>query len=170
MTKAAVIAAAEPVCRRAAETEGLELVEVALDTERTGKYLRIYVDKPEGVTLDDCERYHRSILPLLDSLEYDFMEVSSPGADRPLKTDRDFERHLGEKIEIRFFKPVNGVKVLSGVLAGLDGGDILLDGPGGAERVPRKDAALVRPLLDLEGIEDVDLTGGEQSAKDKTND
>lgn len=164
MTKAAVIAAAEPVCRRTAESEGLELIEVALDTERTGKYLRIYVDKTDGITLDDCERYHKAVRPLLDSLEYDFMEVSSPGADRPLKTERDYERHLGDKIEIRFFKPVDGVKIKCGILAGLDGTDILLDGPGGQERIPIKSAALVKPVLDLEGIEDVDLSDTETDA------
>ena len=158
MTKAAVIKAAEPVCRRAAEKENVELIEVALDTERTGKYLRIYVDKPGGITLDDCERYHKAVRPLLDSIEYDFMEVSSPGADRPLKTERDFERHMGDKIEIRFFRPVGGAKIKSGILTGLDGGDILIDGPAGPERVPLKEAALVKPLLELDGLEDVDLT------------
>ena len=160
MARADVTKAAEPKCRRIAEQMGFELVDVALDREPSGSYLRIYIDKPEGITLDDCEVYHKAVRPLLESIDYDFMEVSSPGIDRPLKTDRDFERNLGAEVEIHLFRPMNGSKLFTGALAGLEGDDILLEAPEGEIRIPRKAASLVKPIVDMEGIEEVDLTEG----------
>ena len=84
MAKAELTTVVEPRCQRLADEQGLELVDVSLDKEPTGKYLRIYIDKPEGISLDDCERYHRAIQPQLESYDYDFLEVSSPGVDRRL--------------------------------------------------------------------------------------
>ena len=161
MAKAEITASIEPRCRKLAEKMGYELVDVCLDREPTGKYLRIYIDRPEGISLDDCEAYHKAVRPLTEDYDYDFMEVSSPGIDRPLKKDRDFERNLGSEIEIHLFKPLNGAKVLNGILAGLEDGDILLDTPEGVLRVPRKSASLVKPVVNMDGIEDVDL-GGEE--------
>jgi len=157
MAKAELTAVLEPKCQRVADQMGFELVDVALDKEPTGKYLRIYIDKPEGITLDDCEKYHKTVLPLVENYDYDFMEVSSPGIDRPLKKDRDFERNAGAEVEIRLFKPLDGVKQMNGTLIGLDGEDILVEVGGEEKRVPRKMAAMVRPIVDMEGIEEVDL-------------
>lgn len=88
----------EPKAQRLADKLGFELVDVTLDKESTGNYLRVYIDKPEGISLDDCEVYHRALQPLVEDYDYDFMEVSSPGVDRPLKKDRDFERALGSEV------------------------------------------------------------------------
>ena len=159
MAKTDGIGTLEVKSRPIAERMGYELVDVCLEKEGAGKYLRFYIDKPEGVSLDDCEAFHKAVRSLADSVDYDFMEVSSPGIDRPLKTDRDFERNLGNEIEIRLYKPMNGAKVMTGILAGLDGEDILLDTGEGVGRVPRKAAALVKPVVNMEGIEDVDLGG-----------
>ena len=161
MAKGELNTVVEPKCRRLAEEMGFELVDVALDREPTGKYLRIYIDRPEGISLDDCERFHKAIRPLVENYDYDFMEVSSPGIDRPLKTDRDFERNLGAEVEVHLFRAMDGVRELTGTLAGLEGEDILLDTPAGGKRIPRKAASLVRPIVDLEGIEEVDLSDGE---------
>ncbi len=158
MARTELSTAVEPKCRKIAEQMGFELVEVALDREPGGKYLRIYIDKPEGITLDDCEVYHKAVRPLVESYDYDFMEVSSPGIDRPLKTERDFERNLGAEVEIRLFRPMDGTKELHGTLAGLENGEILLDTPEGEQRIPRKAAAVVKPVVDMEGIEEVDLS------------
>ena len=144
-------------CGPIAERMGYELVDISLDKEPTGKYLRFYIDKEQGVTLDDCEAFHKAVRPLADAVDYDFMEVSSPGIDRPLKKDRDFERSLGCEIEIRLFKPVDGTKIVTGVLAGLEEGNIVIDTADGRTLIPRKSAALVRPVVDLEGIEDVEF-------------
>ena len=168
MAKETGTARLEAACGPIAEQMGYELVDVSLDKEPTGKYLRFYIDKEEGVSLDDCEAFHKRIRPLADTVDYDFMEVSSPGIDRPLKKDRDFERSLGSEIEIRLFKPVEGTKVMTGVLAGLEDGNIVIDTADGRTLIPRKAAALVRPVVDMEGIEDVDLSGEEENTTDET--
>ena len=161
MAKAELTLVVEPKCQRLADAQGLELVDVSLDKEPTGKYLRIYIDKPEGISLDDCERYHRAIQPQLESYDYDFLEVSSPGVDRPLKKDRDFERALGLEVEVHLFKAVDGQKVFSGELAAYDKENLTLI-IGGEERAfARRAASLVKPLVDMDGVQEVDLTGDE---------
>ena len=159
----AEVAAIESRCGKIAEGMGFELVDIAVEKEPAGRYLRFYIDKPDGITLDDCEAYHKAVRSLADSIDYDFMEVSSPGIDRPLKKDRDFERNLGSRIEVKLFKPMNGAKLLNGILAGLEDGEILLETPEGVTRIPRKAAALVKPVVDMEGIEEVDLSGGDHA-------
>ncbi len=151
---------------------GFELVDAGIEKEPTGRYLRFYIDRPEGISLDDCEAYHKAVRSLAETIEYDFMEVSSPGIDRPLKKDRDFERNLGAQIEIKLFKPMEGSKLLTGTLAGLEDGNILLETQEGMKRIPRKAAALVKPVVDMEGIEEVDLsekTGSENTESGETN-
>ncbi len=157
MAKADRTAGVTRKCQELADRMGFELVEVALEKENTGMYLRIYIDRPEGITLDDCEAFHRAALPLVEDLDYDFMEVSSPGIDRPLKKDRDFERHIGDQVEVRLFRPLDGEKQITGILADYDGENILLEVSGERKPIPRKTAALVRPVVDMEGIEEVDL-------------
>lgn len=168
MAKETGTARLEAACGPIAEQMGYELVDISLDREPTGKYLRFYIDRDEGVTLDDCEAFHERIRALADSVDYDFMEVSSPGIDRPLKKDRDFERSLGCEIEVKLFKPIDGVKVVTGVLAGLEEGNIVIDTAEGRSLIPRKAAALVKPVVDMEGIEDVDLSGEEENNTDVT--
>ena len=157
MAKAELTTVVEPMCRQLAEQMRYELVDVCLDKETTGKYLRIYIDKPDGITLDDCETYHRAIQPKLENYDYDFLEISSPGIDRPLKKDRDFERAVGEEIEIHLFKATDGQKLLTGHLIGLEDGEIVIDTPDGEKRIPRKAAALVKPIVDMEGVEEMEF-------------
>ena len=159
MAKARAMSGLEAEAARLADQMGYELVDISLDREPSGKYLRFYIDREEGVSLDDCEAFHKAVRASTETVDYDFMEVSSPGIDRPLKKDRDFERNLGAEIEIRLYKPLNGNRQISGILAGLEGNDILLDTPEGRKSISRKDAALVRPIVDMEGIEEVDLSG-----------
>ena len=157
MAKENRTAAIQPRCQRMADQMGFELVDVALDREPAGVFLRVYIDKPEGITLDDCEAYHRAVLPLVENFDYDYMEVSSPGIDRPLKTDRDFERNLGSEVEVRLYRPMDGNKQFQGILADYDAEALTLETAGSPLRIPRKAAALVKPVVDMEGIEEVDL-------------
>ena len=163
-SKTESLAGLEAKARALAEQMGYELVDVCMDKEPTGKYLRFYIDKEEGVSLDDCEAFHKAVRTPADSVDFDFMEVSSPGIDRPLKKDRDFERNLGCEIEVKLFKPIDGTKVITGVLAGLEEGNIVIDTGEGRMLVPRKAAALVKPVVDMEGIEDVDLSGDDENS------
>ena len=162
-SKTESLAGLEAKARALAEQMGYELVDVCMDKEPTGKYLRFYIDKEEGVSLDDCEAFHKAVRTPADSVDFDFMEVSSPGIDRPLKKDRDFERNLGCEIEVKLFKPIDGTKVITGALAGLEEGNIVIDTGEGRMLVPRKAAALVKPVVDMEGIEEVDLSGDDEN-------
>ena len=163
MAKADATAGLAAKAKPIAEKMGYELVDVCIEREPTGRYLRFYIDKEEGVTLDDCEAFHKAVRVMAEDVDYDFMEVSSPGIDRPLKTDRDYEKNLGAEIEVKLFKAIDGVKTITGVLAGLEEGNIVIDTADGRILIPRKSAALVKPVVDMEGIEDVDLSGEEKN-------
>ena len=167
MAKSELTAVVEPKCQRLADQLGYELVDVALDKEDSGRYLRVYIDKPEGITLDDCERYHRAIQPQLESYDYDFLEVSSPGIDRPLKKDRDFERAMGMEVELRLFKAVDGQKEFTGELVGYDKDEVVLEITGEEKRFSRRAASLIKPVVDLDGIQDVDLGEDEMNVGDE---
>ena len=105
-----------PLCQKLADKMNYELVDAELVKEGPGRYLRIYIDRPGGISLDELEKFHREIQPQLDRVDYDFLEVCSPGLDRPLKKDRDFVHALGGKVEVRLFKPVDGKKLFEGAL------------------------------------------------------
>ncbi|MBQ8200254.1 MAG: ribosome maturation factor RimP [Clostridia bacterium] len=165
MAKAELTTVVEPKCLRLAEELAYELVDVSLDKEPGGKYLRIYIDKPEGISLDDCERYHRAIQPELESYDYDFLEVSSPGVDRPLKKDRDFERALGFEVEVHLFKAVEGQKTFTGVLTDYDKTDMVITVGGTEMRIGRRAASLVKPIVDMDGVQDVDLAEDENATE-----
>ncbi|HNX62922.1 MAG TPA: ribosome maturation factor RimP [Candidatus Limiplasma sp.] len=140
--------AAEAIAARVAEEQALELIEVTLKKEPQGLTLCLYIDKPEGVTLDDCERYHRAVQPELDAVEYDFLEVSSPGADRPIQTERDFEKNREARVEVRLYAPVDGTKRFEGLLIHMDDAGITLRLPDGNEKTfSRKTVALVKPII-----------------------
>ena len=111
-----------------AEKHGCELWDVEYVTEAGTKYLRVYIDKPEGVGIDDCEAVSRELDALLDEADpipdsYVF-EVSSAGAERELKRPSDYERFMGSNVEVRFFKTTDGRKSVIGLLEGYDGGDV----------------------------------------------
>lgn len=129
---------------------GLELIDVAIAKESTGSVLRFTIDRDsvEGVSLDDCETFHHRAIKYAQDIDYDYMEVTSPGADRPLKRDRDFERALGQLVEVRFYRQMDGLKQLHGRLAAFDAEALELDVAGDMKRVLRADAALVRLALD----------------------
>ena len=142
---------AKQIAQKIAQEMQVELVDVELVKEPTGHFLRFYVDRPEGIALNDLEAFHRRILPLVERVEYDYMEVSSPGADRPLKTDRDFEKAQGTVVELKTYRAVNGQKEFRGELVGLQGDEIVITDEGGNElRFDRKAVAVVRPLIEFD--------------------
>ncbi len=156
MAKAELTTVVTPKCQRWQMKWAMNWWMCAL-IRRTRASSCAYVDRPEGMSLDDCERYHRAIMPLVESYDFDFLEVSSPGIDRPLKKDRDFERALGEEVEVHLFKAVDGQKVFTGILSDFDAQDMVLTIAGEEKRFARKAASLVKPVVDMEGVEDVDL-------------
>ena len=101
-----------------------ELYHIEYVKENNEYYLRLYIDKENGrISLNDCETVSRRISELLDEKDpikdpY-YLEVSSPGLDRPLKKDKDFVRYQGRDVEIKLYKPINGSKMHEGELVGL---------------------------------------------------
>ena len=149
--KAMSVREAEKIAQKIAEEQNVELVDVELVKEPTGYFLRFFIERIEGdgIALNELEAFHRKIQPLVENVEYDYMEVSSPGADRPLKREKDFERAAGMMVELKTYRPVNGGKVFQGELIGLK--DNMIEISSGEEVLafPRKDVAIVRPLIEF---------------------
>ena len=141
----------EQCAQAVADEMSLELVEVTLQKESRGKCLCVYVDKEGGFSLDDCEKYHKRLQPMLEAVDYDIMEVSSPGVDRPIKNMRDFERHRGDMVEVKLFAPIDGSKLYQGCLTAMDDATVTITD---AEDQPitfeRKAVAIIKPMVDLE--------------------
>ncbi|UCE54491.1 MAG: ribosome maturation factor RimP [Desulfobacterales bacterium] len=119
-------ALAEPVC----DSEGIELVHIEYQREPGGWILRLYIDKPGGVTLDDCVNVSHQMNDLLDVYLDDIapynLEVTSPGLDRPLAKRQDFEKFKGNLVKIKTVRPFDGQKNFSGVLMGISGEQVKL--------------------------------------------
>ncbi|MCM1534135.1 MAG: ribosome maturation factor RimP, partial [Corallococcus sp.] len=103
-----------------ADSFGLEVLEVLYEKKYDGMNLTVIIDKDGGVTIDDCEKLHRAIDEPLDDLDpiedaY-ILNVSSPGLDRPLKSERDYRRNLNKKILVKLYKPFDGKKSYEGLL------------------------------------------------------
>lgn len=126
----------------------LELVDVEFVKEAGNWYLRAYIDKPGGVTIDDCELVSRAIEKKLD--EEDFikesyiLEVSSPGLTRPLKKPKDYERNIGRLIDIRLFRAVGGRKEFTATLTAYDDQTLTVTDETGETVLERKNISLIR--------------------------
>ena len=116
-------------------------------------YLRGYIDKPGGITVNDCETVSRAFSDRLD--EDDFiedsyiMEISSPGLDRPLKKEKDFARSIGKLVEIRTYRPIEKQKEFCGELTAYDNNSVTIDEEGTPRTFDKKDIALVRLAIDF---------------------
>ena len=144
----------EEILNPMVEKHGFELVDVEYVKEGGNWYLRAYIDKPGGITVDDCEVISRELSDKLD--EKDFVEdayildVSSPGLGRPLKKEKDFERSLGEEVEVRTYRAVNRQKEFTGILKAYDKDSITIELENEEEMTfARTDIALVRLAFDF---------------------
>ncbi|MDR1559324.1 MAG: ribosome maturation factor RimP [Clostridiales bacterium] len=144
-----IVTEVDSLIRPVVDGAGCELYDLVFAKEGANWYLRVFIDKPGGVTIDDCERVSRAVekeLDAKDPIEQSYiLEVSSPGLDRPLKKDADFERFKDSMVEVRLYKPRGGRKEFTGRLAGLlDGNVVIIDGSGNELRFPKPDVALCR--------------------------
>ena len=146
----ALLARLASAAARMAEENGFEYVDTELVKEPSGRFLRVYIDKQGGITLNELEQFHKRIRPLADDIDYDYMEVSSPGADRPLKKPRDFERAMGLTVEVRLYKPVDGAKQFIGTLTGFENGVIEIEDASGKRSFEQKSVAQIRPFVDVD--------------------
>ena len=136
------------LARPVVEEEGCSLWDVEYLREAGTWYLRIYIDKEGGVSIDDCERISRRLDPILDEADpipesYVF-EVGSAGADRELKRPSDFEQFMGSEIEVKLYKPLDGSKSFVGLLTGYEEGTVVLDWRGKELRFAPSQIAQVR--------------------------
>lgn len=146
MAKVTEVAAA--LAAPVVEGQGCTLWDVEYVKEAGVWYLRLYIDKDGGVSIDDCEAVSRAVSDLLDEADpiegsYTF-EVSSAGADRALKRPEHFAQMMGQEVEVRLYRPVDGAKDHVGALAGYEDGDVTIQGRDGARTFPKKDVAQVR--------------------------
>lgn len=136
-----------------AEKYGVEIYDVEYVKEGSDWYLRAYIDKPEGVNINDCENVSRALSDVLDAEDYIedayILEVSSPGLGRTLKKDRHLEKSLGEEVEIRTYKPIDKQKEFSGILKAYDKDTVTIKEDSGERIFTRADIALIRLALDF---------------------
>lgn len=130
----------------------LELVDVEYVRERNW-YLRVFIDKQGGVDLEDCQAVSEKLSKILDEKDpisdnY-LLEVSSPGLDRVLKKAKDFVRYQGRDVDIHFFKPHNGTKLLTAVLKGRDGDALTVSHDETEETLDMKDISQIRLHIDF---------------------
>ena len=135
------------------EANHFELVDVEYVREAGTWYLRIYIDKEGGININDCELVSRAFSDILDKEDYIedayILEVSSPGLGRPLKKDKDFQRNLGEEVEVRTYKPIEKQKEFTGLLDAWDKETVTLQLENGEMfTIARADIALIRQALD----------------------
>ena len=136
------------------EKNRFELVDVEYVKEGSNWYLRAYIDKEGGITVDDCEMVSRALSDLLDREDFIedayILEVSSPGLGRPLKKDKDFSRSIGEEVEVHLFKPLNKKKEYIGLLQAFDKKSVTIQEENGDTlSILRADIALIRLTFDF---------------------
>ncbi|MGN1267871.1 MAG: ribosome maturation factor RimP [Dorea sp.] len=136
------------------EELGFELVDVEYVKEGSTWYLRTYIDKPGGISIDDCEVVSRRLSDILDEKDYIdeayIMEVSSPGLGRPLKKEKDFKRSLGKEVEIRTYRMVNKQKEFTGILKDYDDTTVTIELEDETLKTFEKgDIALIRLAFDF---------------------
>ncbi|MCI9678323.1 MAG: ribosome maturation factor RimP [Oscillospiraceae bacterium] len=137
----------------AVEAAGCELWDVEYVREAGSWYLRLYIDKAGGVDILDCEQVSRAVSDLLDEADpiegsYTF-EVSSAGAERPLKRPGDYERFMGSPVLVKLYKARDGRKEFAGVLAGYENGDVTITAGERTVTFPKAEVALCRLRIEF---------------------
>ena len=130
-----------------------ELVDVEYVKEGSTWYLRAYIDKPGGITVNDCEAIAREMNEILDAEDFIsdsyIFEVSSPGLGRPLKKEKDYVRNIGKDVEIRTYRSINRCKDFCGVLKAYDANTVTIETDGEEMVFEKSDIALIRQAIDF---------------------
>lgn len=155
-TKGTGIAKIRETAEKICDEQGYILFDASLDKEHTGKYLRVYIDteREGGITLDDCERFHKAFQPLTDDYDYDFLEVCSPGADRPVRNPAEAEKYRGCMVDVKLFRPLNGTKEYCSHLEGMTDASLFLNVSGESLEIDRKTVASVRLHPDMSALDE----------------
>lgn len=134
------------------EALGYRLWDVEFVKEASEWYLRFTIDSDEGITIEDCEKVHRFVDPLLDELDpieqaY-HLEVSSPGVERDIRTPEHFAACIGEKVEVKLFAPLDGRKSCTGILVSYENDVITIDDGAAEIKIPRAKASKIKTVFD----------------------
>lgn len=147
-----IVPSVEIAIKPVIEEMGYVLVEVEYKKKYDSMNLIVYIDHDGGITLDDCEKVHRSIDSILDELDptdgkpYN-LSVSSPGIDRPLKSERDFIKNLNKQIEISLYVPLDGKKKYQGELLSWTNDTVTININGQSMDIETKDITIIRPII-----------------------
>lgn len=135
------------------ENAGVGLYDIDYEKEGSDMYLRVYIDKEGGVTIDDCETVSRAFNGILDSEDYIedayIFEVSSPGLGRQLKKDIHFEKAIGMSVDVKTYKPIEKCKEFTGILKSFDQNTVTVTVDDKDVEFIRKDIAAVKITLDI---------------------
>lgn len=135
------------------EKKGFSLYDVEYVKEGSDMYLRAYIDKPGGITIDDCVEVSREMNEILDSKDYVdeeyIFEVSSPGLGRKLTKDKHLQNSIGMDIEMKSYKPIDGSKEFSGKLISFDKDSLTVEIDGAQKVFDRKDISMIKLALDF---------------------
>ena len=136
-----------------AESHGYEIYDVEYVKEGPHWFLRIFIDRSEGVNVDDCETVSREVGALLDEkdaidVNY-FLEISSPGIERSLRQDEHFEKAVGSRVKIKLYRPQDGIKEAVGELADFSDGNVVVNTDGGQVNIPKKNIAKANIVFDF---------------------
>lgn len=131
---------------------GYDVYDVQYVKEGKDYYLRIFIDKQEGIDLNDCEKVNNEINNLLDEADYIkdqyFLEISSPGIERILRKDKHLKDNIGEMVEVKLFKPINKQKNIEGTLNNFDKDFILLKTDENEIKIDRKDISVIKTIYE----------------------
>ncbi len=151
-----VAATVLPIVEGAVSDAGCSIWDIEFVKEGSAHVLRITIDtdREGGVGIDDCERVHRAVDPLLDEADpiesHYYLQISSPGAERDITMPMHIEACRGMRVEARLFAAINGSKTVSGELCGMDGDDVVINAAGGEIRVPFAQISKMKTLYDFE--------------------
>lgn len=152
MTKMNITSSVRKMTEEVLKTTEMELVDVEYVKEGPFRYLKIYIDKPGGITVDDTADISRVLNKKLDEAdlidEQYFLEVSSPGVERPFKKEKDYLNNIGNFVEARFYKPVEGKKSVKGLLKEKNENDIVIETGEGILRIELSDLSKINRVLE----------------------
>ncbi len=135
------------------ESIGYKLYDVEYAKEAKNYFLRIFIDKENGsIDIDDCEKVNNAITDILDEVDYIkeqyFLEVSSPGIERIIRKDSHLEENIGNKVEVKVFKPINNMKQFLGILKSFNKDDIIIELDSEDIAINRKNISLIKTVYD----------------------
>ena len=152
MNKKGIESSVKKLTEEIIKDSDMELIDIEYVKEGPFKYLKIYIDKPGGITVDDTADISRVLNKKLDEVdlikEQYFLEVSSPGVERPFKKEEDYLKNIGNVVEAKFYKPIGGKKSVKGILTEKNENNIVIESGDGAITIELKDLSKINRVIE----------------------